>query len=140
MSVQLTFDGALQRYVNKDYAELVSIAKSVKDIFYPACQQADTKYGGEYLLTCIAIAGVTVDKEFSQIEKQFLCEVMNIPANSFDTYRNSYSESLYGDIDAFTDSLDITKKSALLTFLICICACDEHIQRCETAYLTKLLN
>ena len=135
------FDELLQDYVNQDYDTLLRLAKSKIDELYPLFKRYSPDGAVELMAGLIATC-VAADGTFSELEYEFLGEVMGVYnyQQLKDYIQNFYNDQAQETTKNLVDTLQGKDKTNMLTICLCICAIDESIKRDETALLAKLFS
>ena len=134
------FEELLQNYVNKDYAELMSVAKAALDSLVPDCYRFNPKENGDKTVALwIIIAALGADSMLTTLERKFICELLNIDGASLDTAVKAYTPRMADVTDVFADREGDRVKEKVLTLVLCIAACDERITHEETAFIRRIL-
>ncbi len=136
----MTFEELMQDYVNEDYSVLVATAKKTFNEFYPVCKQIDKENDGFVLVTAIILSAVGADGKLTALETQFLKDVIGLTDDTIDNLIKLYTGKEEAVIDDIVDRLDDDLKVSIVTFVCCLCACDETIKREESAYIRRLIN
>ncbi len=138
-----SFNELMQRFVNTDYEDLVTVAKDACNDVFPAVKnyfgEVDTavKFMVAVIGTCIGADGA-----LTELEKRFAYDVIG------DSMTPSFLDSMttvYGDndsrnlVDEIIDSLNSDAKASLLVFCAAFLAVDETISRPEVAFISKLM-
>ena len=135
------FNQLLQYYVNQDYNTLLSVAKNAINELYPVFKKYSPD-GAVSLMAGLISTCVAVDGQFTELEYEFLGEVMGI--YNYEELKG-YIQHFYNDKAIETtkhlvDTLEGKDKTNMLTICLCVCAADESIKREETALLHKLFS
>ncbi|MBQ3498921.1 MAG: hypothetical protein IJA87_07325 [Clostridia bacterium] len=134
------FEELLQNYVNKDYAELMFIAKAALDSLLPDCYIFNPRENGDKTVALwIVIAALGADSKLSPLERKFICELLSIDNSSLDTAIKAYTPRMADITDVFADKEGEHVKEKVLTLVLCIAACDEKIAHEETAFIRRIL-
>ena len=129
----------LQEYVNKDYTELVEVARGAIKNLLPTARVLDVRYDGMLLLSGVVLSAVAADGELSEKECIFLCEVLGVPAEKLEQFLTMYDASMIALTDDFADSLDAQGKTDVLCLVIAVAACDKKISWEENAFIRKII-
>lgn len=129
----------LQNYVNADYDVLVAMAQKALTALLPSCKKVDKENDGFLMVSGIILSAVGADGELSQLEKNFICDVLGIKSSTFENFVKLYNDDLALLVDKFADSLDDDVKANTLTLVAAIAACDEKISLEESAFIRKIL-
>ena len=134
------FEELLQQYVNKDYAELMLIAKTTLNSLLPYCHRINPQENGDKAIAlCIMLAALGADRVLSPLERKFMCELLSLDEESFDTIIKSYTPQTSDLTDQIADKNGDLVKEKILTLVLCIAACDEKIAHEETAFIRRIL-
>ena len=139
-----SFSEFLQDYVNKSYEELLGFANlSLADLVVEMGKFFDDDTDDSVKMCMIITAAcLGVDGKLTQLECQFLKELMDLDADydgireMVDSLGGSKAEEL---TDKFADSLSAKGKAALVTFCLSFLAVDETISREEVAFVKRLI-
>lgn len=130
----------LQDFVNKDYNELLSIAKRASADILPYCEKWDKTDEGAFLLLNILIASVNADGKISDLECKFIAE---LTGSTQETVRAVGVEILpelaENFVDLFVDSLELKEKSIAFTLIAAILACDKRIIVEENRFIRRIV-
>lgn len=129
----------LQDMVNKEYDELLGIAKlTLKDIL-PACKAVDKDNDGVLMLSAILLSAVGADGTLSVKERQFLRDLLNFSDEQVSNLIKLYNADMANLVDTFVDTLEGDVKTSTVLLVASICAIDETISADEISYIKKLL-
>lgn len=133
----MTLDEMLKQVVNKDYEELVAIAKTaIAHLIPPLTKMVSEDYAYKCILVFVASC-VAADGALTGLEKKFLNEVLGIAAD--DSMQFVKAGTDYAFSDAFYDSLDRELRGHLTMLCIACFAVDEKISKDEIALLKHFL-
>lgn len=135
-----SFDDLMRSYVNEDYDVLVATAKKTFNEFYPVCKKIDTENDGFVLVTAIILSAIGADGKLSALENKFLKDVIGFTDDTIDNLIKLYTGKEEAAIDSIVDQLNQDLKVSIITFICCLCACDETIKREESAYIKRLID
>ena len=129
----------LQDFVNREYDELVSIAKTAIGKLYPACAAVDKDNDGFFMMTSIILTAIGADHTLTAKERALLRDVMNIDDDTISRYIKLYNSNMAELVDSFADNLSEEIKSHVMILVLSIMCVDEKISKEETAFIHKLL-
>ena len=72
------FEDLLQSYLNKDYYELVSMARRDFVLLQPICKAFNEEDNGRYLLASVLLSAIGADGTLTPTERRFLKDVMRV--------------------------------------------------------------
>lgn len=137
--IMATLKDILQRCVDMEYTELVELAKRSLAAFLPKCREVDNEHDGMLLTASIVLAAVAADGELTPRENRFLCDVMALDQTRIEALVLLYDAEMEALADSFADHCEAAVKAEILTFCVCVAACDGTINREESAFLRRLL-
>ena len=129
----------LQNMVNKDYDDLLSVAKSAIGDVLPYCQKVDSDNNGVIMLVSVLMAAVAADGVLSGLEKKFIKDLTGLEEDTVLSLASTSPEKNANLVDRFADALDAEGKAAVCVLVSAIMACDEKISREETKLLLKII-
>ncbi len=139
----MTFNELMQKYVNMDYEELVSIAKSAVTDFLPGLKaNFDEEETAYKFLVILVGACIGVDGNVTALEAKFVSEVLGTDfsaAQLNSIAANSADDNGLALVDNVIDACDSDMKAALCVFCTAAMSIDETISRPEVAYIQKLM-
>lgn len=135
----MEFNEFLQSFVNKEYDELVFIAKKSIVALQPACAAVDKDNDGFFMMTSIVLSAIGADGTLTQKERALLRDVLNVDDETISKYIKLYDSKMVELVDSFADSLSTDIKSHVMMLVLSIMCSDEKISREETALIKKLL-
>lgn len=135
----MDFNQFLQDFVNKDYDELVYIAKkSIADL-HPACAAVDKDNDGFFMITSIILSAIGADGTLTEKERALLRDALNVSDEVISKYIKLYDSKMVDLVDSFADSLSTDIKSSVMMLVLSIMCSDEKISKEETALIRKLM-
>jgi len=135
----MDFNEFLQNFVNKDYDELVFIAKKAISELQPACAAVDKDNDGFFMMTSIVLTAIGADGTLTQKERALLRDVLNVDDETISKYIKLYDAKMVDLVDSFVDNLGSDVKSHAMMLVLSIMCSDEKISKEETALIRKLL-
>lgn len=135
----MDFSALLQEFVNKDYDELLNLAKQAVVRVLPVCKSVDEQNNGIGALTAILLSAVAADGKLTRLEAQFLGEITGLDAAGVDKLTDMYSGKMVELTDLLADKFSKEVKADIMILVTCLAACDETISREETAFLRQIL-
>lgn len=135
----MDFNEFLQNFVNKDYDELVYIAKKAIVELQPACAAVDKDNDGFFMMTSIVLTAIGADGTLTQKERALLRDVLSVDDETISKYIKLYDSKMVDLVDSFADSLSTEIKSHVMMLVLSIMCSDEKISKEETALIKKLL-
>ena len=133
------FSSLLQEFVNKDYAELLDLAKQAVVRVLPVCKAVDEANNGIAALTGILLSAIAADGKLTRLEAQFLGDITGLDAAGVDKLTDMYTGNMVEMTDLLADKFSQEIKADIMILVTCLAACDETISREETAFLRKIL-
>ena len=82
----MEFNEFLQSFVNKEYDELVFIAKKSIVALQPACAAVDKDNDGFFMMTSIVLSAIGADGTLTQKERALLRDVLNVDDETISKY------------------------------------------------------
>jgi hypothetical protein len=136
----MTFNEMLQDIVNKDYEEIVDLAKSAMANISENLKGSVDDDGIATLIYGALGATMVVDGSFSSLEQKFISD-MGLDVDGMFNFLQSISkdEAYLDSFDKMVDSCNQETKSAMLVLVCAIAAIDERISVEETGLIRKLL-
>ena len=135
----MDFSALLQEFVNKDYDELLNLAKQAVTRVLPVCKSVDEQNNGIGALTAILLSAVAADGKLTRLEAQFLGDITGLDAAGVDKLTDMYSGKMVELTDLLADKFSKEVKADIMILVTCLAACDETISREETAFLRQIL-
>ncbi len=135
----MDFNEFLQSFVNKDYDELVFIAKKAIADLQPACVAVDKDNDGFFMMTSIILSAIGADGTLTEKERALLRDVLSVSDEAISKYIKLYDKKMVDLVDSFADSLSTEIKSSVMMLVLSIMCSDEKISREETALIHKLM-
>ena len=135
----MDFGTLLQEFVNKDYNELLDLAKQAVARVLPICKVVDEKNNGIAALSAILLSAVAADGKLTRLEAQFLGDITGLDANGVDKLTDMYTGQMVELTDLLADKMSKENKADIMVLITCLAACDETISREETAFIRKIL-
>lgn len=135
----MDFNALLQEMVNKDYAELLDLAKQAVARVLPVCKTVDEANNGMAALTAILLSAVAADGKLTRLEAQFLGDITGLDAAGVDKLTDLYAGNMAELTDMLADKCSQETKADIMILVTCLAACDETISREETAFLRQIL-
>lgn len=133
------FNELMQDLVNKDYDELLSLAKTAVGHVLPACKIVDEEHDGLAMLTSILLSAVAADGKLTALESKFLCDLTGLDEDGVDKLTDLYCEQTVEVTDMLADKGGTEMKAHILMLVTCLASCDEKISREETAFIRKII-
>ena len=133
------FKDILQTYVNADYDTLVDIARGALENLLPACRKVDPDNDGFLMVSGIILSALGADNVLSELEIQFVCDVLTIDGDTFESFTKLYHEGLEDSVDKFADTLEGDVKANTRILILTVAACDESITVDESDFIKKIL-
>ncbi len=134
-----SLDEILQDIVNKEYDELLNIAKRALAEILPACKAVDTNNDGMIMLSSIILSAIGADGNLSAKERQFLRDLLGFSDEQVSNFIKLYNGNESDLVDMFVDTIQGEVKTSTVLFVCAICAVDETVSADEIAYIKKLL-
>lgn len=135
----MDFATLMQEFVNKDYDELLGLAKQAVSRVLPVCKLVDEQNNGIAALTAILLSAVAADGKLTRLEAKFLGDITGLDANGVDKLTDMYSGKMVELTDALADKFSKETKADIMVLITCLAACDESISREETAFIRQIL-
>lgn len=135
----MEFNALMQKFVNKDYSELLALAKEAMVRVMPACKVVDEEHEGMAMLTAILLSAVAADGKLTGLEAKFLCELTGLDANGVDKLTDLYTGQMVNATDILADNCPAELKADILMLITCLAACDETISRDENAFIRQVM-
>lgn len=135
----MAFNDLMQKFVNKDYPELLSLAQEAVRRVLPACKAVDEEHEGMAMLTAILLSAVAADGKLSGLEAKFLSDLTGLDADGIDKLTDLYTSNMVDVTDVLADNCPAELKADILMLVTCLAACDETISREETAFIRKIM-
>ena len=135
----MDFGALLQEFVNKDYNELLALAKQAVTRVLPVCKSVDEQNNGIGALTAILLSAVAADGKLTRLEAQFLGDITGLDAAGVDKLTDMYTGKMVELTDLLADKFSKETKADIMILVTCLAACDETISREETAFLRQIL-
>lgn len=135
----MDFGALMQEFVNKDYDELLALAKQAVTRVLPVCKTVDEQNNGIGVLTAILLSSVAADGKLTRLEAQFLSDITGLDAAGVDKLTDMYSGKMVELTDLLADKFSQETKADVMVLVTCLAACDETISREETAFLRQIL-
>ncbi len=136
----MTFNDFLQQFVNREYSELVSIAKTAIGKLHPACVAVDKDNDGFFMMTSIILTAIGADGTLTEKERALLRDVLEISDEAISKYIKLYDKKMVDLVDSFADNLSEDIKSHVMMLVLSIMCSDEKISKEETALIRKLMD
>ena len=132
----------LQKYVNMSYDDLLACAKYSLPIFISdLVKESGQKEAASFLAVLIAVC-LGTDANFTALENKFFNDLIG----TNDSYADNLKlvQALNTDksrklVENSVHRLPADKKSAVVSFCLCILAVDETISKDETAFINRLI-
>lgn len=135
-----SFNELLQDMVNKDYSELVYIAKQATVGLMPACKAVDSDHGGYMMLTSLILTAVAADGVLTALERKMIGDTYSFDSDTIDKMIAMYDKRMADLADHFVDNMGTETKAHALALITAFAAVDEKISKEETRLLRKLLD
>ena len=135
----MDFGALMQEFVNKDYDELLALAKQAVTRVLPVCKTVDEQNNGIGALTAILLSSVAADGKLTRLEAQFLSDITGLDAAGVDKLTDMYSGKMVELTDLLADKFSQETKADIMVLVTCLAACDETISREETAFLRQIM-
>lgn len=135
----MDFGALMQEFVNKDYDELLALAKQAVTRVLPVCKTVDEQNNGIGALTAILLSSVAADGKLTRLEAQFLSDITGLDAAGVDKLTDMYTGKMVELTDLLADKFSQETKADIMVLVTCLAACDETISREETAFLRQIL-
>lgn len=135
----MDFATLMQEFVNKDYDELLNLAKQAVSRVLPVCKTVDEKNNGIGALTAILLSAVAADGKLTRLEAKFLGDITGLDADGIDKLTDMYTGQMVELTDVLADRFSKETKADIMVLITCLAAVDETISREETAFIRKIL-
>ena len=135
----MDYNTLMQEFVNKDYSELLSLARQAMQNVLPACKAVDTQHDGMAALTAILLSAVAADGKLTGLEAKFLSDLTGLDAAGVDKLTDLYTGNMVDITDLMADKGGKELKTNIMMLVVCLAACDETISRDENAFIRKIL-
>lgn len=135
----MDFGALMQEFVNKDYDELLALAKQAVTRVLPVCKTVDEQNNGIGALTAILLSSVAADGKLTRLEAQFLGDITGLDAAGVDKLTDMYTGKMVELTDLLADKFSQETKADIMVLVTCLAACDETISREETAFLRQIM-
>lgn len=135
----MDFGALMQEFVNKDYDELLALAKQAVTRVLPVCKTVDEQNNGIGALTAILLSAVAADGKLTRLEAQFLGDITGLDAAGVDKLTDMYTGKMVELTDLLADKFSQETKADIMVLVTCLAACDETISREETAFLRQIM-
>lgn len=135
----MDFGALMQEFVNKDYDELLALAKQAVTRVLPVCKTVDEQNNGIGALTAILLSSVAADGKLTRLEAQFLSDITGLDAAGVDKLTDMYTGKMVELTDLLADKFSQETKADIMVLVTCLAACDETISREETAFLRQIM-
>lgn len=144
MSENLTLTDLLQKYVDLDYEELLTLARKDLGILYPVFTKIadDNKDLAIGMLLEFLSTALGADNQLSELECKFMCDLLELePDEVAEMVKDSSNEDSRQIVDMVFDAIDDPElKAAMMELVVCCVSIDEHINPDEIAFILRLLN
>lgn len=135
----MDFNEFLQNFVNKEYDELVFIAKKAIGELQPACAAVDKDNNGFFMMSSIILSAIGADGTLTAKERALLRDALGVDDDAISNYIKLYDSKMVELVDSFVDNLGSDVKSHAMMLVLSIMCADEKISKEETALIRKLL-
>ena len=137
----MTLNEMLQDIVNKDYEEILDLAKNAMCTVSNNLKDSVGDDGVATLIYGAMGATMVIDNSFSSLEQKLIAD-MGLDVDAMFNFLKSIAndEAYIESFDKMVDSCDTETKSALLVLVCSIAAVDEKISVEETGLIRKLLD
>ena len=135
----MDFGALMQEFVNKDYDELLALAKQAVTRVLPVCKTVDEQNNGIGALTAIQLSAVAADGKLTRLEAQFLGDITDLDAAGVDKLTDMYTGKMVELTDLLADKFSQETKADIMVLVTCLAACDQTISREETAFLRQIM-
>ena len=133
------FNELMQELVNKDYDELLSLAKTAVGHLLPVCKIVDEENNGLAMLTAILLSAVASDGKLTAMESKFLSDLTGLDADGVDKLTDLYCDKTADVTDHLADLSTTKFKSHIIMLAACLASCDKNISREETEFIRKIM-
>ena len=124
----MDYNTLMQEFVNKDYSELLALAKEAMVRVMPVCKAVDEEHEGMAMLTAILLSAVAADGKLTGLD-----------AAGVDKLTDLYTGKMVDVTDVLADNCPNELKANILMLITCLAACDETISRDENAFIRKIM-
>lgn len=138
-----SFQEILQKYVNLDYEELVTLAKKNLAKVMPYFNSIAKDRKGVLICITFISACLAADGELSSLEIRFVNDVTNSQLTReelFNIAQKFINGGAFDLADEVYDACPAEVRNDLLSFCLCFCAVDETISANEVAFIKRLLD
>ena len=135
----MALNDTLQSIVNKDYDELLGMAKLAIGDVLPYCKKIDEKNDGMLILTTILMAAVASDGKLTALESKFIGDLTGLSEDKIYSLACVEPAKTAALVDSFADALSVEAKASICVLVSTIFACDTRISVEENQYLQKIL-
>lgn len=133
-----SFNDFLQKYVNTDYEDLVSLAREAVARLMPVCKQVDPDHDGFYMLASLVLSALAADGKLTALEKKMLCDLFGMDDAGIKKLLGMYDSRMVDLADHFVDNMSADTKADALILICALAAVDEDICAEEAALIHKL--
>ena len=134
-----TFNELMQKMVNTDYEDLVSLAQEAANRLMPHCKAVDIEYDGFFMLTALILSAIGADGVLSGLEKKMLKDALGVDDDNIQKLIGMYDSRMVELADHFVDNMGDDVKADALMLVTAFAAVDEKISREETGLIKKLM-
>jgi len=134
-----SFNEMMQKFVNTDYEDLVSLAQKAAVNLIPVCKAVDPDHDGFIMLTSLILTAVGADGVLTNLEKKMLADVLGLSEDSIQKLISMYDSKMVDLADHFVDNMNDDIKADAMVLICAIVAVDEKISKEETRLIAKLL-
>ena len=135
----MEFNELMQTFVNKDYDELLTLAKEAMVRVLPICKVVDEENNGMAMLTSILLSAIAADGKLTGLEAKFLSEITGLDAEGIDKLTDMYTGQMVELTDLLADKGGDDLKANILLIVVCLAACDHTICREENAFIRQIM-
>ncbi len=138
-----SFQEILQKYVNLDYEDLLSLAKKNFEKIMPYFNSIAKDGNGSSVCVAFISACLAADGELSTLEIRFVNDLVGshlTRAELFGITQELIDGGAFDLADAVYDACPAEIRNDLLSFCLCFCAVDESISTKELAFIKRLLD
>lgn len=135
----MDFQSLMQEFVNKDYEELLDLAKQAIAYVLPVCKKVDPDNDGIGMLSAILLSAVAADGKLTALEAKFLGDITGLDAQGLDKLTKLYSGRMDVLTNALADAGSKELKSNICILISCLAACDETITHEENEFIREIL-
>lgn len=133
-----TLRDLMQEFVNKDYSELVGLAKAAARDVLPACAEIDEDGNGRDLLLFVMITAIGADGDLSEQEYAFLKD-MGYTYEEVKGALGAYSSDMVNMVKSFFEFHEGSEiAESLYIVILCAASCDGTIKVDEIRYLEEM--